>query len=138
MWLIARRVCVLFHDSGNSSIRIGSADDGDGAATAPARNTSAVKTRFRTGRAHKIHDQIRPAGAQTARRVTRVRLVHKLAETPKLRLMPRTQQHIAKFPDAPVLKNWMRRGPADFIHAFGIDFSHRIYRSVITAEKFGA
>src|SRR5262249_31223368 len=106
MWQIARRGCVLFHDIGNSSIRIGPAHDGECAAAATARDSSAVKTGVRTGGAHEIHDLICPSGAQTARRVTRVRLIHEFAETPKFCLMARTPQQIAEFSYAPVLINW--------------------------------
>src|SRR5215469_10452659 len=96
MWSIARRVCVLFHDIGNSSIRIGPAHDGDGAAAAAARDPSAVKTGVRTGGAYEMHDQIRPAGTQTTRRVTRVRLIHEFAETPEFGFVTRIPQQIAR------------------------------------------
>jgi hypothetical protein len=89
---IARGVYVLFHDIGYGSIRIGAANDGNRAAAAPARDPGAVETLRRAGRSHHIHDEIGSTGAETACRVTCVRLEHQFTKAPKFNLPTPAQQ----------------------------------------------
>lgn len=138
MWPIARDVRVFFHDTGYRSIRIGSAYNGNGAAAAATRNPGAVKTRFRTARAHEIHNPIRPRRSQTARRVTCMRLIHELAEAPELRFPAGAPQQVAEFLHSAVLINRMRGGLPDLVHALGIDDRYCIRCPGITAKKLSA